>query len=157
MIYIPLRSKKMIFFLKKKFNETHVGSKRTRTSSFGFGYSYLLKQDVMTRDCSRVYYLNCWEVPWTNGLSGVQRERECGQWESTSHCDWPTRVRQCGWAVRNRPTSTVTEFWWEQFKGKLQVVKQTARVNIDILGMSELKWTGMNEFNSDDHYIYYYG
>lgn len=45
MIYIPLRSKKMIFFKKKKFNETHVGSKRTRTNSFGFGYSYLLKQD----------------------------------------------------------------------------------------------------------------
>ena len=32
-----------------------------------------------------------------------------------------------------------------------------ARVNIDILGISELKWTGMGEFNSDDHYIYYYG
>ena len=32
-----------------------------------------------------------------------------------------------------------------------------ARVNINILGISELKWTGMGEFNSDDHYIYYYG
>ena len=32
-----------------------------------------------------------------------------------------------------------------------------ARVNIDILGISELKWTGMGDFNSDDHYIYYYG
>ena len=43
-------------------------------------------------------------------------------------------------------------------KGKLDVVKQKlARVNIDILGISELKWTGMGEFNSDDHYIYYYG
>ena len=41
-------------------------------------------------------------------------------------------------------------------KGKLEVVKQEmARVNIDILGISELKWTGMEEFNSDDHYIYY--
>ena len=40
--------------------------------------------------------------------------------------------------------------------GKLGVVKQeTERVNIDILGISELKWTGMGEFNSDDHYIYY--
>ena len=39
---------------------------------------------------------------------------------------------------------------------KLEVVKQDmARVNIDILGISELKWTGMGEFNSDDHYIYY--
>ena len=43
-------------------------------------------------------------------------------------------------------------------QGKLEVVKQDiARVNIDILGISELKWTGMGEFNSDDHYIYYYG
>ena len=43
-------------------------------------------------------------------------------------------------------------------QGKLEVVKQeTARVNIDILGIGELKWTGMGEFNSDDHYIYYYG
>ena len=40
----------------------------------------------------------------------------------------------------------------------LEVVKQEmARVNVDILGISELKWTGMGEFNSDDHYIYYYG
>ena len=41
-------------------------------------------------------------------------------------------------------------------QGKLEVVKQVvARVNIDILGVSELKLTGMGEFNSDDHYIYY--
>ena len=43
-------------------------------------------------------------------------------------------------------------------QGKLEVVKQEmVRVNINILGISELKWTGMGEFNSDDHYIYYYG
>ena len=43
-------------------------------------------------------------------------------------------------------------------QGKLEVVKQEmARVNIDILGISELKWIGMGEFNSDDHYIYYCG
>ena len=40
-------------------------------------------------------------------------------------------------------------------QGKLEVVKQ--EMNIDILGISELKWTGMGEFNSDDHYIYYCG
>ena len=41
---------------------------------------------------------------------------------------------------------------------KLEVVKQEmARLNVDILGISELKWTGMGEFNSDDHYIYYCG
>ena len=43
-------------------------------------------------------------------------------------------------------------------QGKLKVVKQeTARVNLDILGIGELKWTGMGEFNSDDHYIHYCG
>ena len=43
-------------------------------------------------------------------------------------------------------------------KGKLEVVKQEMpRVNLDILGISELKWTGMGEFNSDDHYIHYCG
>ena len=43
-------------------------------------------------------------------------------------------------------------------QGKLEVVKQEmARVNIDILGISELKWTGMGEFNSDEHCIYYRG
>ena len=43
-------------------------------------------------------------------------------------------------------------------QGKLEVVKQEmARVNVNILGISELKWTGMFEFNSDDHCIYYCG
>ena len=42
-------------------------------------------------------------------------------------------------------------------EGKLKVVKQEmVRVNVDILGISELKWTGMGEFNSDDHSIYYF-
>ena len=43
-------------------------------------------------------------------------------------------------------------------QGKLEVVKQEmVRVNVNILGISKLKWTGMGEFNSDDHYIYYCG
>ena len=43
-------------------------------------------------------------------------------------------------------------------QGKLEMVKQEmARVNTDILGISELRWTGMGEFNSDDHYIHYCG
>ena len=43
-------------------------------------------------------------------------------------------------------------------QGKLEVVKQEmTRVNVDILGISEQKCTGMGEFNSDDHYIYYWG
>ena len=44
------------------------------------------------------------------------------------------------------------------YQGKLEVVKQEmARMNVNILGISELKWTGMDEFNSDDYYIYYCG
>ena len=47
---------------------------------------------------------------------------------------------------------------WSMNQGKLEVVKQeTARVNINILGISKLRWTGMGEFNSDNHYIYYCG
>ena len=43
-------------------------------------------------------------------------------------------------------------------QGKLEVVKQEmAKENVDILGISKLKWTGMGDFNSDDHYIYYCG
>ena len=43
-------------------------------------------------------------------------------------------------------------------QGKLEVIKQEmARVNVNILGISELRWIGMGEFNSDDHYIYYCG
>ena len=43
-------------------------------------------------------------------------------------------------------------------QGKLDMVKQEmVRININILGISELKWTGMTDFNSDDHYIYYCG
>ena len=42
------------------------------------------------------------------------------------------------------------------YQGKLEVVKQEMpRVNVDILGISELKWTGMGEFHSDEHYLYY--
>ena len=47
---------------------------------------------------------------------------------------------------------------WSLNQGKLEVVKQEiARVNVNILGMSKLKWTEIGEFNSDEHYIYYCG
>ena len=50
---------------------------------------------------------------------------------------------------------TCLSFFMSMNQGKLEVVKQEMeRVNIDILQISELKWTGMGEFNSDDHYIY---
>ena len=68
-------------------------------------------------------------------------------------CDWCGSKVQCSkeqYCIRtwNVPTN----------QGKLEVVKQEmARVNIDILGISELKWTRMGKFNSDDHCIYYCG
>ena len=68
--------------------------------------------------------------------------------ESTLHTRWPKywsfSFSIGTWNVRSMK------------QGKLEVVKQEmARVNVDILGISKLKWTGMGEFNSDDHYIYY--
>ena len=63
-------------------------------------------------------------------------------------------------AVKSNFAVKSTETWnvRSMNQGKLEVVKQEmARVNIDILGISELRWTGMGEMNSDDHYIYYCG
>ena len=63
-------------------------------------------------------------------------------------------------AVKSNFAVKSTETWnvRSMNQGKFQVVKNDmARVNINILGVSELKWTGMDEFNSDDHYIYYCG
>ena len=58
---------------------------------------------------------------------------------------------------RKTPETTETGYW-SMNQGKLEVVKQEmAKGDIDILGINELKWTGMDKFNSDDHYIYYCG
>ena len=90
-----------------------------------------------------------------------------GQWRNNSRKNEETEPRQ-----KQHPVVDVTgdgskvQRCKEQYcigtwnvrsmnQGKLEVVKQELRVNVDILGMSELKWTGMGEFNSDDHYIYY--
>ena len=75
------------------------------------------------------------------------------KWKQCSCVDGESTVRCCkeqyhigNWNVR------------PQNQGKLDMVKQEmARVNINTLGISELKWTGMGEFNSDNDYIYYYG
>ena len=84
--------------------------------------------------------------------------------------------RKKGWSQSKNNTQlwmdwyrSKVQCWKEQYyigtlnvrssnQGKLEVVKQEmARVNVDILGISGLKWTGMGEFNSDDHYMYYCG
>ena len=68
---------------------------------------------------------------------GVTGDRSKVQWYKEQYCIGTWNVRSMN-------------------QGKLEVVKQEmARVNVNILGISELKWTGMGEFNSDDHYIYY--
>ena len=92
------------------------------------------------------------------------------QWRNNSRKNERMRPKQ-----KQHPVVDVTghrsKVWWckEQYcigtwnvrsmnQGKLQVVKhEMARVNINILGITELKWTGMGEFNSDDHYIFYCG
>ena len=92
------------------------------------------------------------------------------QWSNNSRKNEETEPRQ-----KQHPVVDVTgdgskvRYYKEQYcigtwnvrsmnQGKLEVVKQeVARLNIDILGISKLKWTGMGEFNSDDHYIYYCG
>ena len=90
------------------------------------------------------------------------------QWRNNYRKNEETEPKQ-----KQHPVVDVTgdgsKVWKEQYclgtwnirsmnQGKLEVVKQEmARVNINILGISELKWTGMGEFNSDDHYIYYCG
>ena len=92
------------------------------------------------------------------------------QWRNNSRKSEETEPKQKQHPVRD-VTGDGTKFWCcqEQYcigtwnvrsmnQGKLEVVKQEmARGNINILGISELKWTGMGEFNSDDHYIYYCG
>ena len=78
----------------------------------------------------------------------------------------PSRVRlsATSWTVAHQtppPMGFSRQESWSGVplnQGKLEVVKQeVARVNIDVLGISELKWTGMGEVNSDDHYTYYCG
>ena len=74
------------------------------------------------------------------------------QWRNDSRKNEGMEPKQ-----KQHPAVDVTGTWnvRSMNQGKLEVVKQeTARVNVNILGISELQWTGMGEFNSDDHYIY---
>ena len=76
------------------------------------------------------------------------------QWRNNSR-------KKEGMQPKQKQYPVVCEGTWNvrsKNQGRLDVVKQEmTRVNIDILGISELRWTGMGEFNSDDHYIYYCG
>ena len=106
------------------------------------------------------------ELPRSVGAQYVTGD----QWRNNSRKNKGMEPKQ-----KQHPVVDVTgdgskvRYWKEQYcigtwnvrsmnQGKLEVVKQEmARMNVDILGISELKWTGMDEFNSDDHYIYYCG
>ena len=87
-----------------------------------------------------------------------------GQWRYNSRKNEGMEPKQKQYPVMD-VTGERSKVWYckEQYcigtwQGKLEVVKQEmAGVNADILGISELRWTGMGEFNSDDHYIYYCG
>ena len=92
------------------------------------------------------------------------------QWRNNSRNNEESETKQKQHpVVDGTGDGSKTQYYKEQYctgtwnvrsmnQGKLEVVKQEmARVNIDILGISELKWTGMGKFNSDDHYIYYCG
>ena len=69
-----------------------------------------------------------------------------------------SKTQKCGGCDSGAEGCTGTWNVRSMNQGKLEVVKQEmARVNVNILGISELRWTGMGEFNSDDHYIYYCG
>ena len=92
------------------------------------------------------------------------------QWRNNSRKNEETEPKQKQYpVVDGTGDRSKVRCWKEQYcigtwnvrsmnQGKLEVVKQEmVRVNIDILGIRELKWTGMGDFNSDDHYIYYFG
>ena len=84
-------------------------------------------------------------------LERMKREKQ-NQTTPSCGCDW-------GWKESFKEQYCIGTWNVRSMnQGKLEVVKQEmTRVNIDILGISDLKWTGMGEFNSDDHYIYYCG
>ena len=106
------------------------------------------------------------ELPWSVGA-----QYDTGhQWRNNSRKNEETQPKQKQYPVVDvTGDGSTVRCYKEQYcigtwnvrsmnQGKLEVVKQeTAKVNIDILGISELKWIGMGEFNSDDHYIYYCG
>jgi len=119
--------------------------------------------------CKKQYCIGTWNVrSMLLLLSRFSRVRLCVTPEMAAHESPPSpsptapgilQARTLEWVVISFPSA-----WKRKVKvkslnqGKLEVVKQeTARVNVDILGISEPKWTGMGEFNSDDHDIYYWG
>ena len=104
------------------------------------------------------------ELPRSVGAqyaTGEQRRNTSGKnEEAESKQKQHTVVTGDGSKVQCCKEQYCTETWNVRSvnQGKLEVVKQKmARVNVDILGISEQKWTAMGEFNSDDHYIYYCG
>ena len=106
------------------------------------------------------------ELPWSVGAQYATGD----QWRNNSRKNEGMESKQTQYPAAD-VTGDRSKVRWckEQYcigtwnvgsmnQGKLEVVKrEMARVNVDILGISELKWTGMGEFNSDDHYIYYCG
>ena len=107
-----------------------------------------------TRGGSSHYWISAIGDQWRNnsrkneGMEPKQKQHPVVDWTGDRSKVWCCKEQYCigTWNVRSIN------------QGKLEVVQQEmTRVNIDILGIRELRWTGMGEFNSDDHYIYYCG
>ena len=102
-----------------------------------------------------------WRIPtdrgaWQATVHGSQKEMDTTDGQGSLACcdSWGHKE----WDMTEQLNQTELNWGTKHNQGKLEVVKQEmARVNIDILGISELKWTWMGEFNSDHHYIYYCG
>jgi len=112
----------------------------------------------------------CRVFPWSIGAQQVTQPDRSEEWRKNSRKNEKTEpkhkqhpvvdVMSDGSKVRCYKEQYCIGTWnvRSMNQGKLEVVKQEmARVHIDILGISELKWTGVSEFNSNDHYIYYCG
>ena len=111
------------------------------------------QKDMTLKDEPSRFQYTTGEEQRNSSRRNEEAEPKCEQYPVVDVSESESKVRCCKeqyckgiWNVRSMN------------QGKLEVVKQElARVNIDILGISELKWTKMGEFNSDDHYIYYCG
>ena len=142
---------------------------QTRLSNFTFNFHFHALEKEMATHSSVL----AWRIPGTGvpgGLPPMRSHRIGHDWSDLAAAAAAAAVSLVSIGLDSKgdfapPTGCCKEQYcietWNirsMNQGKLEVVKQEmARVNINILGISELKWTGMSEFNSDDHYIYYCG
>ena len=151
-------------------------------TEYWIGFPVLTKRGPLEKGMASHFSILALKNPWRvwKGKKMGQWKRSCpGQWCPTWYWRSEDKELQEEWRdgakAKARP-SRGWDRWWKQvqrceqrycigmwdvrsmIQGKLEVVGQEmARVKVDTLGISELKWTGMGDFNSDDHYTYYCG